>query len=72
MNFIKIRSPYPLWREGFKAVSIYKIFIIQLFLNKYSSLSLVPESAAPEDFPDCLNLKKSQKLERALSSTLSA
>ena len=46
--------------------------LYQPFLNNDSSLSLVPESAAPEEFPDCLNLKKSQKLERVLSSTLSA
>lgn len=44
----------------------------QVFLNKSSSLSLALKSAAPENFPDCLNLKKSQKLERLLSKTLSA
>ncbi|HNQ17741.1 MAG TPA: hypothetical protein PKM05_00370 [Smithellaceae bacterium] len=44
----------------------------EFFLNNLSNLSFVPEPVALRDLDICMNLKKSQKLELVLSSTLSA
>jgi hypothetical protein len=44
----------------------------EFFLNNLSNLSFVPEPVALRDLDICMNLKKSQKLELLLSSTLSA
>lgn len=44
----------------------------EFFLNNLSNLSFVPEPVGLRDLDICMNLKKSQKLELVLSSTLSA